>query len=144
MSKENFSQEAGVIFSSVNTIPIMEAARDSKNSEDTLRIQNESSDIRYNGHGSLFLLDTKNITNAIRLLHPDGELFEIRLINGNYNASGYFTDADTAIKALQDFRPSWNSRTPTAKAANLPTSSSATAKATTSSKSARTPMPVAG
>ena len=119
MSKENFSQEAGVSFSSVNTIPIMEAARDSKKSEDTLRIQNDSSDIRYNGHGSLFLLDTKNITNAIRLLHPDGELFEIRLINGSYNASGYFTDADTAIKALQDFRPSWNSRTPTAKAANI-------------------------
>ena len=68
---------------------------------------------------SLFVLDNKNISKAIHLLHPNEELFEIRLINGNYNASGYFTNADTAIKALQDFRPNWNSRTPTAKAANI-------------------------
>ena len=68
---------------------------------------------------SLFVLDTKNLSNAIHLLHTDGELFEIRLINGSYNASGYFTDADTAIRALQDFRPNWNSRTPTAKASNI-------------------------
>ena len=68
---------------------------------------------------SLFVLDNKNISKAIHLLHPNEELFEIRLINGSYNASGYFTSADTAIKALQDFRPNWNSRTPTAKAANI-------------------------
>ena len=68
---------------------------------------------------SLFVLDNKNISKAIHLLHPNEELFEIRLINGNYNASGYFTSADTAIKALQGFRPNWNSRTPTAKAANI-------------------------
>ena len=68
---------------------------------------------------SLFVLDTKNLSNAIHLLHTDGELFEIRLINGSYIASGYFTNADTAIKALQDFRPNWNSRTPTAKASNI-------------------------
>ena len=49
---------------------------------------------------SLFALDTKNITKAIQLLHTNGELFEIRLINDSYNASGYFTSADTAIKAL--------------------------------------------
>ena len=68
---------------------------------------------------SLFILDTNNINKAVHLLHSSGELFEIRLINGSYNASGYFTSADTAIKALQDFRPSWNSRTPTARAANI-------------------------
>ena len=68
---------------------------------------------------SLFILDTSNINKAVHLLHSSGELFEIRLINGSYNASGYFTNADTAIKALQDFRPSWNSRTPTAKASNI-------------------------
>ena len=68
---------------------------------------------------SLFVLDNKNISKAIHLLHPNEELFEIRLINGSYNASGYFTSADTAIKALQDFRPEWNSRTPKAKAANI-------------------------
>ena len=61
----------------------------------------------------------KNITKAIQLLHNNGELFEIRLINGNYNASGYFTSADTAIKALQNFHPEWNARTPTARAANI-------------------------
>ena len=68
---------------------------------------------------SLFVLDNKNITKAIQLLHTNGELFEIRLINGNYNASGYFTSADTAIKALQNFHPEWNARTPTARAANI-------------------------
>ena len=68
---------------------------------------------------SLFVLDNKNITKAIQLLHNNGELFEIRLINGNYNASGYFTSADTAIKALQNFHPEWNARTPTARAANI-------------------------
>ena len=68
---------------------------------------------------SLFTLDNNNITKAIQLLHPNGELFEIRLINGGYNASGYFTSADTAIKALQDFHPEWNARTKTAKAANI-------------------------
>ena len=64
-------------------------------------------------------MDIKNIVKAIKLLHSDGELFEIRLINSGYNASGYFTNADTAIKALQDFRPEWNARTKTAKAANI-------------------------
>ena len=68
---------------------------------------------------SLFTLDNNNITKAIQLLHPNGELFEIRLINGGYNASGYFTSADTAIKALQDFHPEWNARTKTARAANI-------------------------
>ena len=68
---------------------------------------------------SLFILDTSNINKAVHLLHSSGELFEVRMINGSYNASGYFTSADTAIKALQDFRPSWNSRTPTAKASNI-------------------------
>ncbi len=68
---------------------------------------------------SLFTLDTNNITKAIQLLHSDDELFEIRLINGGYNASGYFTNADTAIKALQDFRPEWNARTKAARAVNI-------------------------
>ncbi|MBQ5561664.1 MAG: hypothetical protein IIT46_18065 [Lachnospiraceae bacterium] len=68
---------------------------------------------------SLFLLDIKNITKAIHLLHSDGELFEIRLINGSYNASGYFTSADTAIEALQNFRPEWNARTKTARTSNI-------------------------
>lgn len=47
------------------------------------------------------------ITRAIQLLHPDGELFEIRLINKSYNASGYFTNAETAIRALQLFKGGW-------------------------------------
>ena len=68
---------------------------------------------------SLFTLDINNITKAIQLLHSNEELFEIRLINGNYNASGYFTSADTAIRALQDFHPEWNARTKTARAANI-------------------------
>ena len=68
---------------------------------------------------SLFTLDTNNITKAIQLLHSDDELFEIRLINGGYNASGYFTSADTAIKNLQEFHPEWNARTKTARAANI-------------------------
>jgi len=58
------------------------------------------------------------VAKAIQLLHPDGELFEIRLINGNYNASGYFNSADTAIQALQSFKAGWK-KEELAKGANI-------------------------
>jgi len=57
---------------------------------------------------SVFVLDANTICRTIKLLHPDGELFEIRLINGSYNASGYFTSAFRAIRALQSFQAGWN------------------------------------
>lgn len=58
------------------------------------------------------------VGKAIRLLHPNGELFEIRVINGNYNASGYFQDADTAIRAMQAFRAGYK-KEDLAKSANI-------------------------
>ena len=46
-------------------------------------------------------INEQEIRKAVEVLHPDGELFEIRAIDGKWNASGYFTDADTLIKQLQ-------------------------------------------
>ena len=51
-------------------------------------------------------IDPEVCKRAIKLLHPtDGELFEIRLINKNphYAASGIFSDAETAVKALCNY-----------------------------------------
>ena len=55
-------------------------------------------------------LNEKEIRKAIEVLHPDGELFEVRAIDGKWNASGYFRDADTLIQQLQyaKIRPSAN------------------------------------
>lgn len=40
---------------------------------------------------------------AISTLHPNGELFEIRLISGKWNASGYFTDVKNALQQLRRY-----------------------------------------
>ncbi len=48
----------------------------------------------------------QEIKRAITLLHPNNELFEIRLIGGKGTASGYFKSAETAVKALESFQPS--------------------------------------
>lgn len=45
------------------------------------------------------------IRKAISLIKPNGELFEVRFISGKWNASGYFTDANTLITELRKFRP---------------------------------------
>lgn len=52
----------------------------------------------------IFNFAPNTVARAIRLLHPNGELFEIRIINGSYNASGYFMNADTAIRELQNYQ----------------------------------------
>jgi RecA/RadA recombinase len=50
-------------------------------------------------------IDEDEIRRAVNTLHePDDEsgcLFEVRIIDGNWNLSGYFTDADTLIEALK-------------------------------------------
>lgn len=51
-------------------------------------------------------INPEECKRAIKLLHPiDGELFEIRLIGKNpyYAASGIFSDAETAVKALCNY-----------------------------------------
>ncbi len=48
--------------------------------------------------------DESEIRKAIAVLKPDGKLFEIRLINGKWNMSGYFKDADTLIDELRHAR----------------------------------------
>ena len=54
----------------------------------------------------LFKISPEIMKRTIETLHPDGDLFEIRLIHGKkWNASGYFTNADTAIEAFQKFTP---------------------------------------
>ena len=51
------------------------------------------------------VIDEGEIRKAVKLLHPacddDEKLFEVRIIDGGWNLSGYFTDAETLIEALQ-------------------------------------------
>ena len=52
-------------------------------------------------------INPQECERAIKLLHPtDGELFEIRLIgkNPHYAASGIFSSAETAVKALCNYQ----------------------------------------
>ena len=44
--------------------------------------------------------DETEVKRAIQSLHPDGELFEIRILGGGVTFSGYFKDADAVIDAL--------------------------------------------
>lgn len=44
------------------------------------------------------------IRKAVAILKPDGQLFEVRAIDGRWNASGYFTDAETLIDELKTAR----------------------------------------
>lgn len=50
-------------------------------------------------------IDENEIRNAVYTLHPpddeEGCLFEVRVIDGNWNLSGYFTNADALIDALR-------------------------------------------
>ena len=50
-------------------------------------------------------IDENEIRNAVYTLHPpdddEGCLFEVRVIDGNWNLSGYFTNADALIEALR-------------------------------------------
>ena len=55
----------------------------------------------------LLHFDLQEVKKAINLLHPkEGELFEIRLIGKNprYTASGIFSSAETAVKALCNYQ----------------------------------------
>lgn len=47
------------------------------------------------------VMDEQEIRKAIQVLKPDGELFEVRIINGKLVSSGYFRDADTLIRCLK-------------------------------------------
>lgn len=49
------------------------------------------------------MMNEAEIRKAIVALHPDSELFEVRLIAGKWNASGYFTDAETLIQQLRKY-----------------------------------------
>ena len=43
------------------------------------------------------------IRKFIDVIHPDNELFELRVIDGKKTFSGYFTDSLTAYNAIKDF-----------------------------------------
>lgn len=45
--------------------------------------------------------DEQEIRKAVTLMKPDNELFEIRILEGKQNYSGYFRDVDTFLKALR-------------------------------------------
>lgn len=52
-------------------------------------------------------INEMEIREAIATLHG-GKLFEIRMIDGRWNASGYFADADTLLKELKRFKHKQN------------------------------------
>lgn len=51
------------------------------------------------------IFDEAEVRRAVHLLHnpadEEARLFEVRIIDGRFNLSGYFTDADTLINALR-------------------------------------------
>lgn len=49
--------------------------------------------------------DETEIRKTVSAIKPNGELFEIRYISGKWNASGYFTNADTLLAEIKKFRP---------------------------------------
>ena len=49
-------------------------------------------------------LNETEIRRTIEILKPDNALFEVRLIDGKWNASGYFTSTDTLIDELKHIR----------------------------------------
>lgn len=52
------------------------------------------------------LIDPEEIKKALAILKPDGELFEVRLLesNGKGNYSGYFTDPEFMIRQLNELQ----------------------------------------
>ena len=44
--------------------------------------------------------DENEVKKAIAIMKPDGQLFECRMLEGNFIYSGYFTDADTLVRCL--------------------------------------------
>ena len=48
--------------------------------------------------------DENEIRRAISLMKPDNELFEIRILEGRQNYSGYFRDVEVFLKALRTMR----------------------------------------
>lgn len=50
------------------------------------------------------MFDETEVRKTISILKPNNQLFEVRIISGRWNASGYFTDADTLISELNRYR----------------------------------------
>ena len=49
-------------------------------------------------------INYEEVLNALKLLKQDNQLFEIRIINGKWNASGYFTSPEVAVQELKRIR----------------------------------------
>lgn len=47
------------------------------------------------------IINEIELRKAIEQLHPDGHLFEVRIIGGHKPTSGYFKDADALLRALK-------------------------------------------
>ena len=48
-----------------------------------------------------FVFDENEIRKTIAVMHPDGQYFEIRFVDGRWNMAGMFSDADTLIEQLK-------------------------------------------
>lgn len=49
-------------------------------------------------------VDLEKLKQALDILKPDGQLFEIRILQGKQTISGYFTDVDTLARELHKVR----------------------------------------
>ena len=49
-------------------------------------------------------IDYDEILKSLKILKKQNQLFEIRMISGSWNASGYFSNPETAIEELKHFR----------------------------------------
>lgn len=46
-------------------------------------------------------INEQEVRKAVSILKPDGQLFEVRILCGKKTLSGYFTDAETLLKAFE-------------------------------------------
>ena len=46
------------------------------------------------------MIEIEKVKEALAILKPNGQLFEIRILQGKQTISGYFTDGDTLEKEL--------------------------------------------
>ena len=49
-------------------------------------------------------MNYEEVLKALKLLRKDNQLFEIRILNGKWTASGYFTSPEVAIEELKKIR----------------------------------------
>ena len=53
-------------------------------------------------------MNYEEVLKTLKLLRKDNQLFEIRILNGKWTASGYFTSPEVAIEELKNDMRDYN------------------------------------